>query len=190
MAILAQRDAMGENAAHRAILHTRIRAVLRARQKRRMPRKPRDKVVAWISFMSREHLSRRVERGCRRVVVWLSLALITITVIAVIAVTIYSTRRRNKCTCGRGKNAIRFEVEDKNPKHYPYELTFYIGDMKCSKCPILLENALNSIDGVWAQVNLNDEKALVRMKQPVKKTVFQKTVKDAGFRILKMTSQR
>lgn len=123
-------------------------------------------------------------------IVWLSLGLIAIAVVAVIAVTIHSTRRRNVCTCGRGNNAIRFEVEDKNPKHYPYELTFYIGDMKCSKCPILIENALNSIDGVWAEVSLNEEKALVRMKQPVKKTVFQKAVKDAGFRILKMTSQR
>lgn len=119
---------------------------------------------------------------------WISLSVLVIAVIAVIIYTIHATRKRNTCTCGRGANAIPIEIADKDPAHYPYELTFYIGDMKCSKCPILVENALNSIDGVWAEVNPLDETACVRMKQPVKKTTFQKAVSDAGFRILKMTS--
>lgn len=120
---------------------------------------------------------------------WVNILTIVVAVISTIAYMIYTSRARNICTCGRGANAIPVEVEDRNPKHYPYELVFYIGGMRCSKCPMLVENALNSIDGVWAQVSLADEKALVRMKQPVKKTTFNKAVNDAGFRILKMTTE-
>lgn len=122
--------------------------------------------------------------------VWVNIVVIVAAVTFTAAYIIYSSRARNICTCGRGANAIPVEVEDRNPAHYPYELVFYIGGMRCNKCPVLVENALNSIDGVWAEVSLTEEKAHVRMKRPVKKTVFNKAVKDAGFRILKMTTEQ
>lgn len=122
--------------------------------------------------------------------VWAYLALIAALLAATLAFTLHQRRERHSCSCGRIASATPRRVEDTDPAHYPYEVIFYIGNMRCSKCKVLVENALNSIDGVWAVVDPSDETAYVRMKHQVRKSVFDRAMADAGFRILKTTSAR
>ena len=52
--------------------------------------------------------------------------------------------------------------------------------MSCGNCASHVENALNSLEGVWAQVDLEKGEALVRMKQEYGNNELKQAVKDAG----------
>ena len=47
-------------------------------------------------------------------------------------------------------------------------------------------NALNSLEGVWAQVDLEKGEALVRMKQEYGNNELKQAVKDAGYVVYKI----
>ena len=47
-----------------------------------------------------------------------------------------------------------------------------------------MENALNQLDGVWAQVDLSSRKAAVRMKQPLPEDTLRDAVRAAGYIVL------
>ena len=59
--------------------------------------------------------------------------------------------------------------------------------MSCGNCAIRVENALNSLEGVYARVNLMEAEADVRMKQEFSDTVLKDTVKDAGYTVYRIT---
>ena len=70
--------------------------------------------------------------------------------------------------CGEHEGAVKkVKVADRDKTHYPYETVLTIDGMTCSNCVRRVENALNQLDGVWAQVDLSSRKAAVRMKQPL-----------------------
>ena len=58
--------------------------------------------------------------------------------------------------------------------------------MSCGNCAIRVENALNSLEGVYARVNLMEAEADVRMKQEFSDTVLKDTVKDAGYTVYRI----
>ena len=58
--------------------------------------------------------------------------------------------------------------------------------MSCGNCAGHVENALNSLEGVWAQVDLEKGEALVRMKQKYGNNEFKQAVKDAGYVVYKI----
>ena len=120
--------------------------------------------------------------------IWTYLALVAVLLAVTTGFVRHQKHEHNTCSCGRDTSATPHRVADTDPTHYPYEVVFYIGNMHCGKCKVLVENALNSIDGVWAVVDSADETAHVRMKHQVKKTVLDRVMTDAGFRILKTTS--
>ena len=62
-----------------------------------------------------------------------------------------------------------------------------IRDRSCGNCAIRVENALNSLEGVYARVNLMEAEADVRMKQEFSDTVLKDTVKDAGYTVYRIT---
>ena len=57
------------------------------------------------------------------------------------------------------------KVRDKDKSHYPYSRLLKVDGMSCGNCASHVENALNSLEGAWAQVDLEKGEALVRMKQ-------------------------
>ena len=63
-----------------------------------------------------------------------------------------------------------------------YEIT----GMSCAACASHVENALNGLEGVWAQVDLEKGEALVRMKQEYGNNELKQAVKDAGYVVYKI----
>ena len=45
------------------------------------------------------------------------------------------------------------------------------------------ETALNRLDGVWAEADLGQETARMRMKRPLEDRVLADAVRDAGYRV-------
>jgi len=110
---------------------------------------------------------------------------IVILLIAVIAFAIYQTvlkfQKGGGC-CGEHEQPPKsITVKDKNKAHYPYSIELNISGMTCSNCAKRVENALNTVDGVWAKVNFNQHSALVRMKQEVDVKLLCGMIAKAGY---------
>lgn len=86
------------------------------------------------------------------------------------------------CCGGSGQPYIpRIKVLDQNRNHYPYHRILKIDGMFCGNSAVRVENALNSIEGVWAKVNLLKEEVDLYMKLDMDEAVFRAAVRDAGY---------
>ena len=65
-----------------------------------------------------------------------------------------------------------------------------INGMHCEKCKGRVENALNSIEGVSAKVNLAKKCAVVTFKSDIGDDVFADTVKALGFEVVSIKEKR
>ncbi len=111
--------------------------------------------------------------------------IIIIVLIAAVAWGIYHIVRKSKhgggC-CGEHEEAEkRIAVKDRNKSHYPYTITLKIEGMTCENCARRVENALNSLDGIWAKVDISSNKAKVRCKQPLDEKMLLRAVTQAGY---------
>ena len=68
---------------------------------------------------------------------------------------------------------------DKN--HYPYTVALTISGMTCAKCALRVENALNSLPGIWARVDLGTRGAVVRGKKPMDSDSLRQAVRQSGY---------
>lgn len=112
-----------------------------------------------------------------------STALILVVFLALGLVALKGTMKRmlHGCCGGGGPKARRVKVADKNPSHYPYLVTLTIEGMSCSACALRVENTLNSMDGVWAKVNLPKKTASVRAKGRLQEADIRRAVSRAGY---------
>lgn len=81
------------------------------------------------------------------------------------------------------------KVKDRDKSHYPYEAKLAIDGMSCNNCVRNVENALNTLDGTWASVSLEDNMATVLLKNPPDIEKLSKAVEDAGYMVLKRKSK-
>ena len=82
--------------------------------------------------------------------------LILAAVVLICAYAVYSYIRKLRVgggCCGEREAAPkRVKVRDRDKRHYPYVLEVTVDGMVCANCARRVENALNSLDGVWARV--------------------------------------
>ena len=94
--------------------------------------------------------------------------------------------RRGSACCGeREAGPARVAVKDRNRAHYPFALTLSIGGMTCAQCARRVENALNSLDGVWATVSIDRHSAAIRTKAPPDEAALRRAVQQAGYAVLR-----
>ena len=108
--------------------------------------------------------------------------LLILAVLAVFAVRSYSKTLSHGC-CGAGDSTIKARVRDKNPSHYPYSATVRVEGMTCSHCRQRIENALNTEEGVGAEVDLHGGTALVRMKEPLSEERLRLVITREGYTV-------
>ena len=58
--------------------------------------------------------------------------------------------------------------------------------MTCEHCKNRVENALNRLEGVSAKVNLKKKTAVVSMEKEVEDMQLQKTVEQAGYKVIQI----
>lgn len=65
-----------------------------------------------------------------------------------------------------------------------------INGMHCPKCSAKVENALNSIEGVSAKVNLAKKHAVVTLKTDVTDDILKNAVDSLGFEVVSVTEKK
>lgn len=110
-------------------------------------------------------------------------------VIVVIAVKSFCKKlTRGGGCCGEHEPAEKkVKVVDRKQEHYPFILFLQIDGMTCSNCILRVENALNRLEGVWAQVYLDAGRVELRAKKQPDEELLRKTVADAGYTVLSIT---
>ncbi len=97
---------------------------------------------------------------------WYAIFAALILAIALITVRSYAKQLSQGC-CGSGGDAPqkRTRPQDRNRAHYPFTETLIVDGMVCANCARRVENALNAVEGVWAEADVNTKRVTVHMKQ-------------------------
>ena len=103
-----------------------------------------------------------------------AIVIVIIVVICVFAIYSYGHKMRHGGGCCGSHEAAEKKVK----------VTLTIDGMTCSNCSRRVENALNSLDGIWAKVDLGERKADVRLKQAPDNDALRHAVQDVGYTVL------
>lgn len=120
---------------------------------------------------------------------------VDIIIIAIVAVAFFFAARRagqtfsdkRDCCSGAKKDGAKTfptrRIEDTDESHYPYVADLVVKGMRCVSCARNVTNALDSVDGTWATVDLASGTAHVRSKKEIDEAVLARAVKEAGYRL-------
>ena len=88
--------------------------------------------------------------------------------------------------CGARDAAVRrVRVADRDKRHYPYAVELQVDGMVCENCARRVENALNSLDGVWAKVeDVGAGRTRVRTKSAPDEDALRAAVRQAGYTVM------
>ncbi|MBQ6451317.1 MAG: heavy-metal-associated domain-containing protein [Solobacterium sp.] len=107
--------------------------------------------------------------------------ILILVVIAVFAVRSMMQRAESGCCSPGDKQTVKkVKVADTNKANYPYEAVLTVDGMTCSGCAQRVDNALNSVEGIWASTDLSAKKTLVRMKKKYEEKTLRDTVNQIG----------
>ena len=115
-------------------------------------------------------------------------AVICLILTVIVALAVNSVKKRiqygSSCCGTHDPLPKKIRVSDRDVSHYPccYRLT--VDGMHCSNCVRHVENALNSLPGVWATVSLAEKSVLVRSKGPLEEDGLSRTVSEAGYTLM------
>lgn len=108
-------------------------------------------------------------------------------IICIIGVRSCKKRMTSGCCGASSQGTVKKQkVKDRDPSHYPYRKILKIDGMMCGNCVNHVENSLNRLEGVWARVDLMEEKADVYMKEPIEIDRLKQAVADAGYQVYKV----
>ena len=111
-------------------------------------------------------------------------------IIAVFAVksVIHRIRHGSACCGERDAPEKNIQPADKDKSHYPYKYILAVDGMHCSNCTRHVENALNSIDGLWATASLEKKTVTVLSKMELDAADLETEIREAGYTVLAVTS--
>lgn len=115
-----------------------------------------------------------------------AIIVVILVLICIFSLKSYLKKLRGGC-CGAGGDGPekKVKVADRNKEHYPYQATAEIDGMVCGNCATRVENALNSMDGVWAKVDLSKKQAAILSKQPLDEQEVRSAVRGQGYTVIK-----
>ena len=115
--------------------------------------------------------------------------ILLVLVVVVVAIGIWSTVRhfRGKgggCCGEREKTKKKVRVADRNRSHYPYHAVLKIDGMVCANCARRVENAINRMDGYWAEADVAGARANVHCKEKPDLGQLKEAVRAGGYTVL------
>ncbi len=118
---------------------------------------------------------------------------VTIILLAIASLAVKSVvhriRHGSSCCGERDAPEKKIQVKDKNKSHYPYRYNLSVDDMHCSNCTRHVENALNSLDGVWATANLEKKSVSVLSKKEMDEKFLTSQISGAGYTVLSFVQE-
>ena len=114
------------------------------------------------------------------------ITIIFLLVIGAFAVksVIHRIRHGSACCGEHDVPDKKIQPADKNKANYSYKYTLAVDGMHCSNCTRHVENALNSIDGVWAIASLEKKTVTVLSKMELEPADLENEVSEAGYTVL------
>ena len=95
---------------------------------------------------------------------------------------IWRRMRRGGGCCGEHAEAEKKRaVKDRKKSHYPYRVELKIEGMTCENCARRVQNALNTLEGTWAKVDIGSHRAVVLLKDEPDEKKLSQTVMEAGY---------
>ena len=118
---------------------------------------------------------------------------VTIILLAIASLAVKSVvhriRHGSSCCGERDAPEKKIKVKDKNKSHYPYRYNLSVDGMHCSNCTRHVENALNSLDGVWATANLEKKSVSVLSKKEMDEKFLTSQISGAGYTVLSFAQE-
>ena len=111
-------------------------------------------------------------------------ALLSLVFVYAIYSYVRKLRQGGGCCGGHEPAEKKVKVADRDKRYYPYTVTLTVDGMTCGNCVRRVENALNRLDGVWAEVDLGAHRATVRTKQRPDEAALRQAVRGAGYLVL------
>lgn len=93
-------------------------------------------------------------------------------------------RRGESCCASGGEPVKKVRVADRRKENYPHKVLLTLDGMTCANCALRVENALNSLSGIWAEVDLGRKTAVVRSKEPLDLERLCQEVRNAGYLVI------
>ncbi len=113
--------------------------------------------------------------------------LILVVVVAGVLLGVRHYRRVLRAGCCGGDATAptvkKLRVTDRNLRHYPYQREIDVEGMTCGNCVAKVQNALNTLDGVYAKVDLSQKRATVRMRTELPDQLLRGAVVDSGYAV-------
>lgn len=115
-----------------------------------------------------------------------AIIVVILVLICIFSVKSYLKKLRGGC-CGAGGDGPekKVKVADRNKANYPYQSVAVIDGMVCGNCAARVENALNSMEGVWAKVDLSKKQAVILSKAPLEEQTVRSAVRNQGYTVMK-----
>ena len=115
--------------------------------------------------------------------------ILLVLVVVVVAIGLWSTvrhfRGKGGGCCGEREPAEKkVRVADRNRSHYPYHAVLKIDGMVCANCARRVENAINRMDGYWAEADVAGAWANVHCKEKPDLGQLKEAVRAGGYTVL------
>ncbi|MDW2798626.1 heavy metal-associated domain-containing protein [Clostridium boliviensis] len=113
----------------------------------------------------------------------MSTAVISVILIVICYFGLKSSIKRTKqgCCGGSGEVVKKVKAADTNKSHYPHVTTLQVDGMTCENCRKRVENAFNSLDGIYAVADFEKKQVTVHMKEKMAESDIKDIVKKAGY---------
>jgi copper chaperone CopZ len=115
------------------------------------------------------------------------IAILVVIILFAIKSVVHRIRHGSACCGERDAPQKKVKVKDKNKAHYPFQYILAVDGMRCSNCTRNVENALNSLDGIWATADLQEKEVIVLSKTIRENSELERIVAQAGYTVLKIS---
>ena len=75
-------------------------------------------------------------------------------------------------------------MKDRNKASYPFVYRLKVDGMHCANCARRVENALNSMEGSWATVDLGNKEVMLLRKSEITEQELASVIAKAGYTVL------
>ncbi|EHI96786.1 Heavy metal transport/detoxification protein [Clostridium sp. DL-VIII] len=112
--------------------------------------------------------------------------IISAIIIVIVAYSFMNLIQKVRYGCCGGtveKSTKKKKLNKIDLEQYKFSKTIYIEGMTCKNCTAHVENELNSLDDVYAEVDLKSNLAKVKMHSDISDNTLENAVRRAGYTV-------
>ena len=120
-------------------------------------------------------------------------AVVIIVLLGIVALAVLGTIKRirygSSCCGEKTPPEKKVKVKDRNKASYPFVYRLKVDGMHCANCARRVENAINSLEGCWAVVDLGKKEVTLRTKRETTEQDMSAVIAKAGYTVSAFTAK-